>query len=60
MKQLKKIIESSLVAKRQGIGHSKVLMTLLEKYEDLNMRAYVEGNFDKLVFLNENTSDLKV
>jgi hypothetical protein len=60
IKQLKKIVETNLVVKRQGIGHSKVLLHLLEKYEDLNMRAYTDNNMQRLVFLKDASTDLKV
>ena len=42
MKNLKKLVETSKVAKRQSIVHSKAFMHLIEKYEELNLRTYVD------------------
>lgn len=59
MKTIKDMIESSRVTKRISITHSKAFMHLIDKYEELNMRTYVDGNHNKLVFWKESNKDLK-
>ena len=62
MKDLRKLIEGSLVIKRQGNGHQKVLFNLLEKYEELNLKIYLTENplNHKQVFYKEYNQDLNV
>lgn len=62
MKDLRKLIENSLVIKRQGNGHQKVLYNLLEKYEELNLKIYLTENphQHKQVFFKEYNQDLSV
>jgi hypothetical protein len=60
MKALKDLIETSRVTKRISITHSKAFMSLIDKYEEMNMRTYVDNNQARLVFWKESNKDLKV
>jgi hypothetical protein len=60
MKALKDLIETSRVTKRISITHSKAFMHLIDKYEELNMRCYVDNNYNRLVFWKESNKELKV
>ncbi len=59
MNDLKVLIESSRITKRISITHSKAFMHLIDKYEELNMRTYVDNNQARLVFWKESNKDLK-
>jgi len=43
----------------QSIANNRVLMTLLDKYEDLNINCYTDNNPDKLVLNNQEQKQLK-
>lgn len=60
MKAFKDLIENSRVTKRISIVHSKAFMNLIDKYEELNMRCYVDNNQNRLVFWKESNKDLKL
>ncbi len=59
LKGLKDLIEQSRVNKRISITHSKAFMHLIDKYEELNLRTYVDSNQQKLVFWKEGNKDMK-
>jgi len=59
MNDMKTLIESSRITKRISITHSKAFMHLIDKYEELNMRTYVDNNQNRLVFWKEANKDLK-
>lgn len=59
MKQLKKNIETFKLVKYQSITHNKVFFHLVDKYEELNMTQYLDGNLDKVVFLDPKNKELK-
>ena len=56
MKTLKKAIEGFRQVKTSTIASYKVFQTLVNKYEDLNLRAYVDGEEENLVFNNPSAS----
>ena len=55
----KGVIEKSRVDKRISITHSKAFMQVIDKYEELNMRTYVDNNDAKLIFWKESNKGLK-
>lgn len=59
MNTFKTVIEKSRVDKRISITHSKAFMHLIDKYEELNMRTYVDNNDAKLVFWKETNKGVK-
>lgn len=59
MNALKTMIESSRVTKRISITHTKAFMHLVDKYEELNMRCYVDNNYNRMVFWKESNKELK-
>jgi FixJ family two-component response regulator len=44
LKIMKKTIENFRGIKTSGIANNKILLNLLEKYEELNMNCYTENN----------------
>lgn len=36
--------------KSQGIQDYKIFLQMLDKYEELNLACYVDGNLNKMVF----------
>lgn len=59
MKTLKKQLSGFRDTKAQSIANSRVLMGLLDKYEDLNMNCYTENCPDRLVLNNPDSKQLK-
>lgn len=59
MKALKKGVESFRSIKTQAIAHYKVYLHLVDKYEELNMNTYIEGNLDKVVFSDPKNKEIK-
>ena len=59
MKQLKKNVETFKTVKNQSITHNKVFFHLVDKYEELNLTQYLDGNLDKIVFLDPKNKELK-
>lgn len=59
MKALKKGVESFRSTKTQAIAHYKVFLHLVDKYEELNMNTYIEGNLDKVVFSDPKNKETK-
>lgn len=52
MKTLKKSLEAFKGTKQATINNHTVFQTLITKYEDLNLKTYVEDREDKLIFSN--------
>ena len=59
MKGLKKTLANFRDVKTQSIANNRVLMGLLDKYEDLNMNCYTENSADKMVLNNPDQKQLK-
>ena len=59
MKQIKDLVEKSRSVKRMALNHTKAFLTLIDKYEEYNMKTYVEGVDSKLVFWKESNNELK-
>ena len=53
---MKKAIEGFKNIKTTTIANSKILQGLMNKYEELNLKQYNEGDDDKLVFNNPNVT----
>ena len=52
MKTLKKSLATFRDTKTQAIANNRMLMGLLDKYEDLNMNCYTENNPERMVLNN--------
>ena len=48
------------MCKRISIQHTKAYLHLIDKYEELNMKTYVDQNQSRLVFWKESNKELKV
>lgn len=59
MKTMKKSLSNFRDVRMQSIANNRVLNTLLDKYEDLNINCYTENNPDKLVLNNPEQKQLK-
>ncbi len=59
LKVLKKSLTNFRETKGSSIGNNRVLMGLLDKYEDLNLNCYSENSPDKLVLNNPDNKALK-
>eukprot|EP00349_Pseudokeronopsis_sp_Brazil_P010769 CAMPEP_0202977490 /NCGR_PEP_ID=MMETSP1396-20130829/84278_1 /ASSEMBLY_ACC=CAM_ASM_000872 /TAXON_ID= /ORGANISM="Pseudokeronopsis sp., Strain Brazil" /LENGTH=287 /DNA_ID=CAMNT_0049716239 /DNA_START=131 /DNA_END=995 /DNA_ORIENTATION=+ len=59
MKMLKDFIEQSRVTKRISITHCKSFLNLVDKYEEVNMRTYVDNNDARLVLWKEQNRHIK-
>ena len=59
MKAMKKSLSNFRDTRMQSIANNRVLMTLLDKYEDLNINCYTDSNPDKLVLNNPEQKQLK-
>lgn len=59
MKGMKKNLSSFRETRLQSICNNRVLQTLIDKYEDLNMTTYTEGKLDLLVLNNPESIRLK-
>ena len=59
MKTLKKSLETFKNTKAATIANHQVFQNLITKYEDLNLKTYVDGREDKLVFSNPNNTSVK-
>ncbi len=59
MKGMKKNLSSFRETRLQSICNNRVLQTLIDKYEDLNMTTYTEGKLDLLVLNNPESNRLK-
>lgn len=49
---MQKKIATYMQNKSQGIQDYKIMLNMLDKYEELNLANYVEGNESKMVFGN--------
>lgn len=43
-----------MINKNQGIQDYKAFLSMLEKYEELNLTNYVDGDDGKMIFSGEN------
>lgn len=59
MKGMKKNLSSQREVRLQSICNNRVMQTLFDKYEDLNMNQYTEGKQDLLVFNNPESTRMK-
>jgi hypothetical protein len=59
MKAMKKSLSSFRDVRMQSIANNRVLLNLLDKYEDLNINCYTDNNADKLVLNNTEQKQLK-
>ena len=59
MKAMKKSLSNFRDVRMQSIANNRVLNTLLDKYEDLNITCYTDNNPDKLVLNNPEHKQLK-
>ena len=59
MKAMKKSLSSFRDVRMQSIANNRVLLNLLDKYEDLNINCYTENDADKLVLNNTEPKQLK-
>jgi chemotaxis protein histidine kinase CheA len=59
MKAMKKSLSGFRDNRMQSIANNRVLMTLLDKYEDLNITCYTDGNTERLVLNNPEQKQLK-
>jgi hypothetical protein len=59
MKGMKKSLSNFRDVRMQSIVNNRVLMTLLDKYEDLNVNCYSDNNPERLVLNNPDQKDLK-
>jgi chemotaxis protein histidine kinase CheA len=59
MKAMKKSLSNFRDVRMQSIANNRVLMTLLDKYEDLNINCYNDSNPEKLVLNNPEQKQLK-
>jgi hypothetical protein len=59
MKGMKKNLSTFREVRLQSICNNRVLQTLIDKYEDLNMTTYTEGKQDLLVLNNPESNRLK-
>lgn len=56
---MKKSLSNFRDVRMQSIANNRVLMTLLDKYEDLNINCYTESNSERLVLNNPEQKQLK-
>ena len=56
---MKKTIATYKATKSANIANNKSLMSILDKYEELNLACYVENNTERLVLGNPKNKDLK-
>jgi hypothetical protein len=54
-----KDISGYMTEKNQGILDNKIFLSMLDKYEELNLDNYVEGDVRKMVFGNTETEGEK-
>ncbi len=59
LKTLKKQIENFKGFKESSILNNKILLTLLDKYEELNLNCYVENQSERLVLGDPKNKELK-
>jgi hypothetical protein len=59
MKALKKVIEQTRAVKHQANASHKVFLHLIDKYEEMNLTNYMEGDTNKMVFGDVKNKDLK-
>lgn len=59
MKLMKKSLSAFRDVRMQTIANNRVFMTLIDKYEELNINCYNENNADKLVLNNPDQKQLK-
>ena len=52
MREMQKKIAIYMQNKSQSIQNYKVLLNMMDKYEELNLANYVEGKEEKMVFGN--------
>jgi len=57
LKQVQKEVAAYMHTKSQSIQDYKIFLQMLDKYEELNLANYVEGNEDKMVFGNTQNSE---
>jgi hypothetical protein len=59
LKNFKRMVETSRSNMNTSIANYKIIMVLMERYEDLNLHNYIEGNDAKLVLTDENRNKFK-
>lgn len=59
LKAMKKSLSSFRDVRMQSIANNRVLLNLLDKYEDLNINCYTDNDADKLVLNNTEPKQLK-
>ena len=59
MKTLKKNLKNYRSVKTSSIANYKMLSSLLNKYEELNLKTYLGGETDNLMFANPSKPELK-
>lgn len=57
LKQLQKDVAGYMSNKSQSIQDYKIFLSMLDKYEELNLANYVEGDESKMVFGNTQNTD---
>jgi hypothetical protein len=58
LKVMKTAIGLYMNNSNKNIGNYKILKSMFEKYEEVNMIQYVDGNTDKLLFGNKSNDTL--
>lgn len=58
LKTMKKVVESSRSIKHQSIASYKVFVRLADKYEDLNLNTYFDGDVNEMVFNNPQNQEI--
>lgn len=59
LKSFKKMVEISRANMNTSIANYKIIMCLLEKYEELNYSSYVNGDESKLVITDSHKAKFK-
>jgi hypothetical protein len=59
LKNFKRMVETSRSNMNTSIANYKIIMCLMEKYEDLNLHNYADGNEMKLVITDANRQSFK-
>lgn len=59
LKQFKKLVEVSRANMNTSIANYKIVMCMLEKYEDLNLTSYTDNDSAKFVICDSNRAKFK-
>lgn len=59
LKQLKKSVKDMKTVKNSSIANYKVFMNLIDKYEELNLASYVDGNPDHMILGDVKNAEMK-